>query len=74
MPNHPSWIHQLAEILAEARAPKPIPFFRRRDIEALFGLKKRQAVNLMHRIGAIRVSRELAVEKRDLIRWAGTDD
>jgi hypothetical protein len=39
------------------------------DIEALFGLKKRQAVNLMHRIGAIRVSRELAVEKRDLLRW-----
>ena len=69
MPDNPTYIHKLAEILAEARAPKPIPFFRRRDIEALFGLKKRQAVNLMHRIGAIRVSRELAVEKRDLIRW-----
>ena len=69
MPDNPSYIHKLTEILAEARAPKPIPFFRRRDIEALFGLKKRQAVNLMHRIGAIRVSRELAVEKRDLIRW-----
>jgi hypothetical protein len=69
MPDNPSYIHKLAEILAEARSPKPIPFFRRRDIEALFGLKKRQAVNLMHRIGAIRVSRELAVEQRDLIRW-----
>ena len=69
MPDNPSYIHKLAEILVEARAPKPIPFFRRRDIEALFGLKKRQAVNLMHRIGAIRVSRELAVDKRDLIRW-----
>ena len=69
MPDHPSYIHKLAEILVEARKPKPIPFFRRRDIEALFGLKKRQAVNLMHRIGAIRVSRELAVEKRDLLRW-----
>jgi hypothetical protein len=69
MPDNPSYIHKLAEILAAARAPKPIPFFRRKDIEALFGLKKRQAVNLMHRIGAIRVSRELAVEKRDLLRW-----
>jgi hypothetical protein len=69
MPENPSYIHKLARILAEARSPKPIPFFRRRDIEALFGLKKRQAVNLMHRIGAIRVSRELAVEQRDLIRW-----
>lgn len=69
MPDNPTYIHKLAEILAEARAPKPIPFFRRRDIEALFGLKKRQAVNLMHQIGAIRVSSELAVEKRDLIRW-----
>lgn len=69
MPDNPSYIHKLVGILAEARAPKPIPFFRRRDIEALFGLKKRQAVNLMHRIGAIRVSRELAIEQRDLIRW-----
>ena len=69
MPDNPTYLHKLTEILAEARTPKPIPFFRRRDIEALFGLKKRQAVNLMHRMGAIRVSRELAVEKRDLLRW-----
>lgn len=69
MPHNPSYIHKLAGILAEAQAPKPIPFFRRRDIEALFGLKKRQAVNLMHHIGAIRVSRELAVDKRDLVAW-----
>lgn len=69
MPDNPTYIHKLAGILAEARSPKPIPFFRRRDIEVLFGLQKRQAVNLMHRIGAVRVSRELAVEQRDLIRW-----
>jgi hypothetical protein len=69
MPDHPSYVQKLAGILAEARAPKPIPFFRRRDVEALFGLKKRQALHLMHRIGAVRVSRELAVEQRDLVRW-----
>jgi hypothetical protein len=69
MPDQPSYVHKLADILAEARAPKPIPFFRRRDIEALFGLKKRQALYLMYRIGVVRVSRELAVEQRDLLRW-----
>ncbi len=69
MPGNPSYIHKLAGVLAEARSPKPIPFFRRRDIEALFGLKKRQALNLMHRIGAVRVSSELAVEQRELVRW-----
>ena len=69
MPDQPSYIHRLAGILAEARSPKPIPFFRRQDIEALFGLRKRQAIHLMHRIGAIRVSREIAVEQRDLISW-----
>lgn len=69
MPDNPTYIHKLATILAEARSSKPIPFFRRQDIEALFGLRKRQAVNLMHRIGAVRVSRELAVEQRDLVRW-----
>src|SRR5271165_2858992 len=69
LPDNPTYIHRLEKILAEARTPKPIPFFRRRDIEALFGLKKRQAVNVMHRIGAVRVSRELAIEQRDLVRW-----
>jgi hypothetical protein len=69
VPDNPSYIHKLGAILEEARSPKPIPFFRRLDIEALFGLKKRQAVNLMHRIGAVRVSRELAVPQRDLVRW-----
>jgi hypothetical protein len=69
LPDNPTYLHQLEAILADARAPKPIPFFRRRDIEALFGLKKRQAVNLMHRIGAVRVSRELAVEQRQLVAW-----
>jgi hypothetical protein len=69
MPTNPTYVHKLEGILVEARAPKPIPFFRRQDIEALFGLKKRQAINLMHRVGAIRVSRELAVDKRDLITW-----
>jgi hypothetical protein len=69
LPDNPTYIHKLDGILVEARSPKPIPFFRRRDIEALFGLKKRQAVNLMHRIGAVRVSRELAIEQRDLVRW-----
>jgi hypothetical protein len=69
VPDNPTYVHKLTGILAEARSPKPIPFFRRRDIEALFGLKKRQAVNLMHRIGAIRVSRELAVDQSDLVAW-----
>jgi hypothetical protein len=69
VPDQPTYIHRLRAILAEARGAKPIPFFRRRDIEALFGLQKRQAINLMHRIGAVRVSRELAVEQRDLVRW-----
>jgi hypothetical protein len=69
VPDYPSYFLKLEAILKEARSPKPIPFFRRRDIEALFGLKKRQAVNLMHRIGAVRVSREIAVEQRVLVRW-----
>ena len=45
MPNNPSYLHRLTAILAEARSPKPIPFFRRCDIEALFGLKRRQAID-----------------------------
>ena len=69
MPNNPSYLHRLTAILAEARSPKPIPFFRRCDIEALFGLKRRQAINLMHEIGAVKVSSEIAVPQQDLVSW-----
>ncbi len=69
MPDKPSYFHRLPAILREARSPKPIPFFRRGDIEALFGLKRRQAIALMHQIGAIRVSREIALDQRDLVAW-----
>jgi hypothetical protein len=69
MPDKPSYLHRLSSILAEAQTPKPIPFFRRCDIEALFGLKRRQAINLMHTIGAIRVSNEIAVSQSDLVFW-----
>ena len=65
----PTYIHRLTSILAEAKSPKPIPFFRRCDIEALFGVKRRQAINLMHKIGAVRVSNEIAIPQRDLISW-----
>jgi hypothetical protein len=69
MPDKPTYLHRLTSILGEAKTPKPIPFFRRCDIEALFGLKRRQAINLMHAIGAIRVSNEIAVPQKDLVRW-----
>jgi len=69
MPDKPSYIHRLTSILTEARTPKPIPFFRRCDIEALFGLKRRQAINLMHEIGAVRVSNEIALPQEDLVAW-----
>src|SRR3954453_18520412 len=69
MPNKPSYLHRLTAILAEAKTLKPIPFFRRGDIEALFGLKRRQSINLMHAIGAIRVSHEIAVRQKDLVDW-----
>jgi hypothetical protein len=69
MPDKPSYMHRLMSILAEARTPKPIPFVRRCDMEALFGLKRRQAINLMHEIGAVRVSNEIAVPQQDLVSW-----
>jgi len=69
VPDKPTYLNRLTAILAEAKTPKPIPFFRRGDIEALFGLKRRQAINLMHAIGAIRVSQEIAVRQKDLVIW-----
>jgi hypothetical protein len=35
----------------------------------LFGLKLHLAINLMHRIGAVRVSHEIAIEQRDIVEW-----
>src|SRR5690349_9692855 len=72
MPDKPSYLHRVTAILAEAKKPKPIPFFRRCDMEALFGLKRRQAINLMHTIGAVRVSSEIAIPQEDLVAWLET--
>jgi hypothetical protein len=69
MPDLPSYLQQLPGILTSARRARPLPFFHRHDIEALFGLRRRQAVALMHKIGAIRAGNALAVEQRDLVRW-----
>lgn len=35
-------------------------------------MQRRQAINLMHRIGAIRVSSEIAVAQQDLVAWLET--
>jgi len=32
-------------------------------------LKRRQAINLMHEIGAVRVSNEIALPQEDLVAW-----
>jgi hypothetical protein len=69
MPDQPSYIERLPAILANARTPRPLPFFQREDIETLFGLRRRQAINLMHRVGAVRTGNAITVDQRDVVRW-----
>ena len=53
MPNKPSWLLRVNEILEDLGGAEMAahPFLTRGAVEKLFGLKRRQAIELMHSVG-----------------------
>jgi hypothetical protein len=68
MPPKPSWFHRIAEI-REAVASASLAFLDRGDIEELFRVRRRQAVNLLHRLGASPLGTSLVVERARLLAF-----
>jgi hypothetical protein len=61
MPNQPSWIESVPEILETLRAPGTPPFLDRPTVEVLFGVRRRQAIHLLRRFGGYQVGKTFLV-------------
>jgi hypothetical protein len=50
MARRSTWFDRVPDILAELEKPTAAPFFDREAIEGLFGLKRRQSIDLMKKL------------------------
>ena len=71
MPNKPSWLLRVNDILADLARPElaSVPFLSRAAIENLFGLKRRQSIQIMHAVGGFQIGKAFVVARSDLTRW-----
>jgi hypothetical protein len=69
MPAQPLWLERLPEILTQVDAPEASAWWDRPAIETLFGLRHRQAIDLLHQMGAVWVGKNLAIERSALRRF-----
>jgi hypothetical protein len=66
MPAQPRWLLHLPEIIDNLCALEA-PVVDRAVVEALFGLRRRQAINLMHSFGGYEIGRTALIERCVLI-------
>jgi hypothetical protein len=69
MPDQPSWIDRLPEIIRTLRAPDAPPFLDRSAIERLFGLRRRRSISLMRQIGGYQVGKTFLVDRDVLLAF-----
>ncbi len=67
MPPQAQWLLRVPEILDQLSDLKT-PVIDRSGIEQLFGLKRRQAISLLHRFGGYQSGKTFLVDRRALIR------
>lgn len=67
MPAHPAWLHRVSGIHTEVRN-LPVPVVDRATVERMFGLKRRQAIELMHRFGGYQAGRTFLLDRAELLR------
>ena len=68
MPDQPGWIDSVARIAEEVEASQA-PVFDRAAIERLFGVRRRQAILLMHRMGGYQAGKTFLVDRQTLLRF-----
>ena len=67
MPDQPSWIQHVPRILESLESAGAPPFLDRPAIETLFGLRRRQAINLLRRLGGYQVGKTFLVPREAVI-------
>jgi hypothetical protein len=66
MPAKAAWLLKIPEIIRMLQAFE-VPVVDRATIERLFGLRRRQAIELLHRLGGYQTSRTFLVDRHLLI-------
>ena len=66
MPPQPHWLLHVPRIIEELRL-LPLPVLDRAVIEKLFGLKRRQAIQLLHRFGGYQAGRTFLLDRQELV-------
>jgi len=69
MPDKPSWIESIPEILAQLEAPGAPPFLDRAAVERLFGVRRRQAIELFHQFGGYQVGKTFLAPREAAIAF-----
>jgi hypothetical protein len=68
MPDQPSWINRLPDITRQIEA-SPAPFLDRSAIENLFGLRRRQSINLIRRMGGYQIGKTFLVDRQAVLEY-----
>jgi len=63
MPAKPAWLLHIPEIVAQLDA-FDVPVVDRAIVERLFGLRRRRAIELLHRFGGYQAGRTFLIERR----------
>jgi hypothetical protein len=66
MARSPEWFERLPDILKSA-AQAEVPTFGHREIEALFGVSRRDAFRLLHKFGASEAGDALSISRENLV-------
>jgi hypothetical protein len=69
MPDQPSWIERLPEILDELQAPGAPPFLDRSVVEKLFRLRRRRAIDLLGLIGGYKLGKTYLAPREAVVRF-----
>ena len=69
MPDQPTWIESVPEILETLEAPGTPPFLDRPTVEVLFGVRRRQAIHLLRRFGGYQVGKTFLVPREAVVRF-----
>jgi hypothetical protein len=69
MPGQPTWFPRIPDLLTELEKPSAPPFLDRAAIEVLFGLKRRQAIDLMKQLRRYALGKAFVVDRSELLRF-----
>lgn len=67
MPTNPRWLLRLPEIIRKLRDLKE-PWIDRSAVESIFQIRRRHAIELMHRFGSYRTGRRFVLDRAILIK------